>query len=95
MVAPGGAGGTVGDVEQQRTEPTNTGAIGGTVASGAGLVVSLVLAPLAVVMGLVVLVLGVRALRSGHPDRGWWTLALVLAVLCTASGVFGTVVVLS
>jgi hypothetical protein len=46
-------------------------------------------------MGLVVLVLGVRALRSGHPDRGWWTVALVLSVLCTASGVLATVVALS
>ncbi|WP_041292156.1 hypothetical protein [Kineococcus radiotolerans] len=82
-------------MEQQRTQPTNTGAIAGIVASGAGLVVSLALAPLSLVMGLVVLVLGVRALRSGHPDRGWWTLALLLAVLCTASGVLGTLVVLS
>jgi hypothetical protein len=79
-------------VEQQRAEPTNTGAIAGVLASLAGLVVSLALAPLALLMGLAVLVLGVRALRSGHPDRGWWAAALVLALLCTASGVFGTVV---
>ena len=82
-------------MEQQRSEPTNTGAIAGLVASGAGLVMSLVLGPLALVMGLVVLVLGVRALRSGHPDRGWWTAALVLSVLCTASGVLATVVAFS
>jgi hypothetical protein len=79
-------------VDQQRAQPTNTGAIGGVVASVAGLVVSVALAPLAVVMGLVVLVLGVRALRSGHPDRGWWTLATVLSLLCLAAGVLGTVV---
>lgn len=79
-------------MQQQGTQPTNTGAIGGVVASAAGLVVSLVLAPLSVVMGLVVLLLGVRALRSGHPDRGWWGLATGLALLCLAAGVFGTVV---
>ena len=79
-------------MQQQKAEPTNTGAIGGVVASVAGLVLSLAFAPLGLVMGLVVVVLGVRALRSRHPDRGWWTLALALAVLCTVSGVFGTVV---
>ncbi|WP_432561207.1 hypothetical protein [Kineococcus sp. SYSU DK003] len=79
-------------MQQQKVQPTNTGAIGGVVASAAGLVVSLAFAPLAVVMGLVVLVLGVRALRSGHPDRGWWTAALALSVLCLASGVLGTAV---
>lgn len=79
-------------MDQQKAQPTNTGAIGGVVASVAGLIVSLAFAPLGLVMGLVVVVLGVRALRSGHPDRGWWTVALVLAALCTASGLFGTVV---
>jgi len=76
----------------ERTQPTNTGAIGGVVASVAGLILSLALAPLGLVMGIIVLVLGVRALRSAHPDRGWWTLATALAALCTASGAFGTVV---
>jgi hypothetical protein len=78
-------------VQQQKAQPTNTGALGGVVASAAGLVLSLALAPLSLLMGLVVLVLGVRALRSGHPDRGWWTLATSLAALCTAAGAFGTV----
>ncbi|GAA0302829.1 hypothetical protein [Kineococcus aurantiacus] len=78
-------------MQEQKAQPTNTGALAGIVASLAGLVVSLALAPLGVVMGLVVLVLGVRALRGGHPDRGWWTAALVLSVLCVASGVLGTV----
>ncbi|PRY17052.1 hypothetical protein [Kineococcus rhizosphaerae] len=78
-------------MQQQKAQPTNTGALGGIVASVAGLVVSVALAPLSIVMGLVVLVLAVRALRSGHPDRGWWTAALVLSVLCLAAGVGGTV----
>jgi hypothetical protein len=77
----------------QRTEPTNTGAIAGIVASVAGLVVSLVIAPLSIVMGLVVVGFGVRALRTGHPDRVWWTVALALAVVCVAVGVAATVVV--
>ncbi|WP_432513544.1 hypothetical protein [Kineococcus sp. SYSU DK001] len=77
---------------QRKPQPTNTGALGGVVASVAGLVVSLALAPVGVVIGAVVLVLGLRALRGGHPDRGWWAAATALAALCLASGVFGTVV---
>lgn len=73
-------------MQQQKAQPTNTGALGGVVASIAGLVVGLVLAPLGIVIGIVVLALGVRALRSGHPDRGWWTAATALSVLCLASG---------
>lgn len=80
-----------GVVQQQKAQPTNTGALGGLVASIAGLVVGLVLAPLGIVIGLVVLVFGVRALRSGHPDRGWWTAATALAVLCLVSGISWTV----
>ncbi|WP_432542237.1 hypothetical protein [Kineococcus sp. SYSU DK002] len=77
---------------QRKPQPTNTGALGGVIASVAGLVVSLALAPVGVVIGAVVLVLGLRALRGGHPDRGWWTAATALAALCLASGVFGTAV---
>ncbi|MEZ0165750.1 hypothetical protein AB2L27_13395 [Kineococcus sp. LSe6-4] len=76
----------------QPAQPTNTGAIAGVVASVAGLVVSLVIAPLSIVMGLVVVGFGVRALRSGHPDRGWWTAALALAVVCVVVGVAATAV---
>lgn len=78
---------------QPTNQPTNTGAIGGVVASLAGLVVSLVIAPLSIVMGLVVVGFAVRALRAGHPDRGWWTAALALSVVCVVVGVVATAVV--
>ncbi|NAZ75810.1 hypothetical protein GTQ99_10350 [Kineococcus sp. T13] len=70
---------------EENTGPTNTGAIAGLVASGAGLLLSLVLWPLSLLMGLAVLVLGVRALRGGHPDRRWWAAALALAAACVLS----------
>lgn len=88
MQQPGTQRGT-----QPANQPTNTGAIGGVVASLAGLVVSLVIAPLSIVMGLVVVGFGVRALRTGHPDRGWWTAALALGGVCVVVGVAATVVV--
>ena len=81
----------MGTVEED-TQPTNTGAIAGLVASGAGLLLSLVLWPLSLLMGLAVLVLGVRALRGGHPDRRWWAAALALAAACVLSSAGGALV---
>ncbi|MEZ0491910.1 hypothetical protein AB2L28_06625 [Kineococcus sp. TBRC 1896] len=93
MQQPGTPRGT--QPTDQPAQPTNTGAVAGIVASVAGLVVSLVIAPLSIVMGLVVVGFGVRALRTGHPDRGWWTAALALAVVCVVVGVAATAVVLA
>ncbi|MGI4893884.1 MAG: hypothetical protein ACRYF3_02085 [Janthinobacterium lividum] len=82
-------------MQEQRSQPENTGAIAGVVAAGAGVVVSAALWPLSLVMGLVVVALGVRALHGGTPVRGWWTAALVVAVLCLATSAIGLVTVLN
>lgn len=57
------------------------------------LICSAVYFPLALVIAALVLVVAVRGLRAGAPDRGWYVTATVVALVSTASSVLGAVLV--